>query len=174
MFSNRVEPATYNLSALMNVARGSTSLPHHKPLERITRPLLQPGSSLNCALFYALFWLWLRSFSTAGKFPFPKGLFSLSRGYVVDAVSQMDLVFVRTLLLLAFGLARESDTNDSVQSGVFSRGNVSERDEPEPVGGCHEHLHARVWVRPGEWSWPIPTCLSIAWVQLKINAQLCI
>lgn len=40
MFSNRVEPATYNLPALMNVARESTSLPLHKPLERITRPPL--------------------------------------------------------------------------------------------------------------------------------------
>lgn len=86
----------------------------------------------------------------------------------MDAVSQMDLVFVRTLLRLAFGLARESDANDSVQSGLFSRGNVSERDEPEPVGGCHEHLHPRVRVRPGESSsCSIPTCLSITWLAIK-------
>lgn len=85
----------------------------------------------------------------------------------MDAVSQMDLVFVRTLLRLAFGLARESDANDSVQSSLFSRGNVSERDEPEPVGGCHEHLRARVRVRPGESSCSIPTCLSITWLAIK-------
>lgn len=68
----------------------------------------------------------------------------------MDAVSQMDLVFVWTVLRLAFGLARQSDANDPVQSGLFSRGNVSQRDEPQPVGGCHEHLHPRVRVRPGE------------------------
>ncbi len=51
MFSNRVEHATSSPRALMSVARASTSPPLHKPLERITRPPLYPGSPLTCALF---------------------------------------------------------------------------------------------------------------------------
>lgn len=64
----------------------------------------------------------------------------------MDALSQMDLVFIRAVLRLALGLARQSvaNANVNVQSGVHARWDVSERDEPEPVGGRHEHLHARV------------------------------
>lgn len=64
----------------------------------------------------------------------------------MDAVSQMDLVFIRAALRLALGLARQSvaNANVNVQSGLYTRGDVSERDEPKPVGRRHEHLHARV------------------------------
>ncbi len=88
----------------------------------------------------------------------------------MDAVSQMDLVFVWTVLRLAFGLARQSDANDPVQSGLFSRGNVSQRDEPQPVGGCHEHLHPRVRVRPGEVKllhYNISLFVSLLWLYVE-------
>ncbi len=71
----------------------------------------------------------------------------LRAGHVVDAVSQMDLVFCGTLLqytLLYGQLPCESNAHVCGKSGVLSRGSVPERPEPQPVGGCYEHLHARV------------------------------
>lgn len=68
-------------------------------------------------------------------------------GYVVDAVSPMDLVSSGTLLHYTplYGqLPRESNAHVCGESGVLSRGSVPERPEPQPVGGCYEHLHARV------------------------------
>jgi hypothetical protein len=79
----------------------------------------------------------------------------LRAGYVVDVVSSMDLVSLWTVLRLAPDHRQlcegESDANvHAQQSGVLSRGHVPQRDEPQPVGGRHEHLYARVRVGPGE------------------------
>ena len=79
----------------------------------------------------------------------------LRAGYVVDAVSPVDLVSPGTMLHyspLHGQLPREGDAHAHVrgQGGVLSRRLVPERPQPQPVGGCYEHLHARVWIRPGE------------------------
>lgn len=74
----------------------------------------------------------------------------LRAGYVVDAVSPMDLVSSGTLLYYTplYGqLPRESNALVSHvcgKSGVLSRRSVPERPQPQPVGGCYEHLHARM------------------------------
>lgn len=68
--------------------------------------------------------------------------------YVVDAVSPLDLVRSRTLLFSCPFYAQLPGEGDAFdvrgESGVFSRRYVSERPEPQPVGGRNEHLHARV------------------------------
>lgn len=66
---------------------------------------------------------------------------------MVDAVSPLDLVSFGTLVhftALYGQLRRGRDAHVSGKSGLFSRRSVSQRPEPEPVGGCHEHLHAGV------------------------------
>lgn len=71
----------------------------------------------------------------------------LRAGHVVDAFSTMDLVSCGTVLHfdpVHRQLPCEGYANVCGKSGVLTCRYVPERDESQPVGGCHEHLHARV------------------------------